>query len=224
VRLLEVIVTTVDEALTAAAGGADRVELIAERACGGLTPDVSTVKAVLEAVTIPVHVMARPQARTFTYRGADREALLADLSRIAALKPATIVTGALDDRRCIDVPLLRDILDAAGGLPITFHRAFDQLADVEAGFDVLAEFGQIARVLTSGGAPDAWGGRAVLAGLVAKRSGPIVVPAAGIHEGNVRDLLAATQAREIHVGNGARIGGRIDRERVASLKRAMSAP
>lgn len=217
------IVTGPEEARTAAAGGADRVELVAQRACGGLTPDVSTVEAVLEAVAIPVHVMARPHDRTFTYRGADRSALLRDVSILAALGPAAIVAGALDERRRIDVSLLRDILDAAQGLPITFHRAFDELADPSAGFDVLAEFGQVARVLTSGGAADAWSGRTVLAGLVARRKGPIVLPGAGINERNVRDLLAATGAKEIHVGDGARSQGRLDRDRVASLKRAMNA-
>ena len=217
------IVTGPDEARTAAAGGADRVELVARRARGGLTPDVSTVKAVVEAVTIPVHVMARPNDRSFTYRGADRAALLRDVSSVAALKPAAIVAGALDDRRRIDVSLLRDILDAAEGVPVTFHRAFDELADVNAGFDVLAEFEQVARVLTSGRAADAWAGRNVIAGLIAKGCGPIVLPGAGIREQNVRDLLAATKAREIHVGDGARTEGRLDRERVASLKRAMDA-
>lgn len=222
-RLLEVIVTGSEEARAAAAGGADRVELVAERERGGLTPDVSTLKAVLEAVAIPVHVMARPQDRSFTYRGAERAALLRDVSRVAALKPAAIVAGALDDRRRIDASLLREILEAAEGLPMTFHRAFDELVDINAGFDVLAEFGQVARVLTSGGAADAWSGRTVIAGLVAKRRGPIVLPGAGIHERNVRDLLAVTNAQEIHVGDGVRTQGRLDRERVASLKRAMNA-
>lgn len=222
-RLLEVIVTGSEEARAAAAGGADRVELVAERERGGLTPDVSTLKAVLEAVAIPVHVMARPQDRSFTYRGADRAALLRDVSRVAALKPAAIVAGALDDRRRIDASLLREILEAAEGLPMTFHRAFDELADINAGFDVLGEFGQVTRVLTSGGAADAWSGRTVIAGLVAKRRGPIVLPGAGIHERNVRDLLAVTNAQEIHVGDGVRTQGRLDRERVASLKRAMNA-
>jgi copper homeostasis protein len=222
VRLLEVIVTGPEEARIAAAGGANRVELVAERDRGGLTPDVSTVKAVLGAVAIPVHVMARPHDRGFTYHGSDRAALLRDVSRVAALKPAAIVAGALDDRRRINVSLLRDILDAADGLPITFHRAFDELADLNAGFDVLAAFAQVTRVLTSGGAANAWSGRSVLASLIAKGSGPIVLPGAGINERNVRELLAATKAREIHVGDGARRQGRLDRERVASLKRAIA--
>lgn len=222
-RLLEVIVTGADEARTAAAGGADRVELVAQRERGGLTPDLSTVKAVLEAVEIPVHVMARPHDRGFSYRGADRVALLRDVSRVAALEPAAIVAGALDERRRIDVPLLREILDAAEGLPMTFHRAFDELADVNAGFYVLAEFEQVRRVLTSGGAADAWSGRGILAGLIAKGGAPIVLPGGGIHERNVRALLAATQAQEIHAGDGVRSQGRLDSERVASLKRAIEA-
>lgn len=108
------------------------------------------MKAVLEAVTIPVHVMARPHDRGFTYRGAERLALLRDVSRVAKLKPATIVAGALDERRHVDLSLLREILDAAEGLPMAFHRALDELADSNAGFDVLKAFGQVERVLTRG--------------------------------------------------------------------------
>ena len=223
-RLLEVIATGPDEARAAAAGGADRVELVAERARGGLTPDESTVKAVLEAVAIPVHVMARPHDRSFVYHGANRLALLHDVSRIAALKPAAIVTGAVDEHRHLDVPLLREILDAAAGIPISFHRAFDELADLGEGFDILADFEQVTRVLTSGGAADALSGRSVLAGLIARGRGPTVLPGAGIGEHNVRELIAATGATEIHAGNGARSQGRLDPARIAALKRAMNEP
>ena len=218
---LEVIVTGVDEALAAVAGGADRVELVAERARGGLTPELKTVEAVLAAVAIPVHVLARPHDRGFIYRGADEAALLRDVTAVATLRPAAIVAGAIDERGCIDITLLRDILDATNGIPITFHRAFDEVADLSAGYDVLATFPQVTRVLTSGGAPNAWAGRTAISALIAKRNGPIVLPGAGIDVRNARAMLEATGAKEIHVGTGACTNGIVSADKVAAIKEAL---
>lgn len=218
---LEIIITGVDEALAAVAGGADRVELVAERARGGLTPELKTVEAVLAAVSIPVHVIARPHDRSFIYRGADRAALLRDVSIVATVRPAAIVVGANDERGGIDIPLLRDILDATNGIPITFHRAFDKLADLTAGYDLLATFPQVRRVLTSGGASNAWAGRKLIAALIAKGMGPVVLPAVGIDVSNARALLQETGSREIHVGTGALTNGIVSAEKVAAIKEAM---
>lgn len=218
---LEVIVTGVDEALAAVAGGADRVELVAERACGGLTPELETVEAVLAAVSIPVHVIARPHDGGFIYRGGDKAALLRDVTAVAALRPAAIVAGAIDERAGIDIPLLREILDATNGIPMTFHRAFDELADLSAGYEVLAAFPKVTRVLTSGGAANAWDGRAAIAALVAKRNGPIVLPGTGIDARIARAMLEATGAKEIHVGNGACTNGIVSAHKVAAIKEAL---
>ena len=218
---LEVIATGVDDALAAAAGGADRIELVAERARGGLTPSLATIEAVLEAVSIPVFVMARPHDRGFIYRGSDEAALLRDVTAVASLRPAAIVTGAIDERGGIDIPLLRDIIDATNGIPITFHRAFDALADLSVGYDVLADFPQVLRVLTSGGAVDAWSGRETIASLIAKRRGPMVLPGAGIDVHNARALLETTGAKELHVGNGACTDGIVNAKKVAAMKELM---
>jgi copper homeostasis protein len=215
---LEVIAAGLDDAIAAAAGGADRIELVAARERGGLTPSLKTIETVMGAVSIPVYVMARPHDRGFIYRGADEAALLRDVTAVASLRPAAIVTGAIDEHGAIDLPLLRDVLDVARGTTITFHRAFDALADRSAGYDVLADFPQITRVLTSGGAADAWAGRDVIASLVKKKRGPIVLPGSGITTENARALIEATGVTEIHVGNGACIDGVVNAKRVAAIK------
>jgi copper homeostasis protein CutC len=61
-KTLEVIVTTVDEAIEAEAGGADRLELVRALDVGGLTPEISIARGVLAAVRIPVRVMVREEA------------------------------------------------------------------------------------------------------------------------------------------------------------------
>ncbi|WP_319922830.1 copper homeostasis protein CutC, partial [Streptomyces griseiscabiei] len=57
--LLEVIALDAGDAVAAQAGGADRLELVADMAADGLTPSVATFVEVQAAVDIPVRVMLR---------------------------------------------------------------------------------------------------------------------------------------------------------------------
>jgi copper homeostasis protein len=59
------------------------------------------------------------------------------------------VTGLLDEDGKVDMPRMRQVMDAAKGLAVTFHRAFDMCKDPLQAFDTLAELG-VARILTSG--------------------------------------------------------------------------
>jgi copper homeostasis protein len=69
--LLEVAVASVEDALAAHAGGADRLELNAALALGGLTPSLGTLVEVKAAVALPVLVMVRPRPGGFAYNEAD---------------------------------------------------------------------------------------------------------------------------------------------------------
>ncbi|WP_254776906.1 copper homeostasis protein CutC [Paenibacillus sp. yr247] len=59
------IATTLEDALNAESGGADRIELIANRHEGGVTPSMVLVQKVAASIKIPVHVMIRPHSRSF---------------------------------------------------------------------------------------------------------------------------------------------------------------
>ena len=73
-----------------------------------------------------------------------------------------LVCGYLDDEGKLDEVALALVQGTAGaGVGLTFHRAFDRLADREAALPRLATYG-VERILTSGGAATAWEGRAVL--------------------------------------------------------------
>ncbi|HSG47147.1 MAG TPA: copper homeostasis protein CutC, partial [Longimicrobiales bacterium] len=93
------------------------------------------------------------------------------------------------------------LMDAAGGLAVTFHRAFDHLPDPEEALEVLGEEG-VARVLTGGGPGTAWEGRDALAALVAASLAapdlPRILGAGGIRAGHAAALLRHTGLREIH--------------------------
>lgn len=107
-------------------------------------------------------------------------------------------------------------------MPVTFHRAVDAASDLRSVYNRVAEFPFVQRVLTSGGAVDAWSGRALLAELIAAGRSPQLLPGAGIHAGNLAALVAAAGACEVHVGEGARTDGRVDPKRIEALVRLLN--
>ena len=58
-RLLEVIVSSVEDALEAERGGAGRLEIVRNLELGGLTPSFETVQEICQRVALPVRVMLR---------------------------------------------------------------------------------------------------------------------------------------------------------------------
>jgi copper homeostasis protein len=138
--LLEVIACSLEDALAAEAGGADRIELVRNLAAGGLTPSLDLVDAVLARVRIPVRVMVRDTISHFVCDPRDRSRLLATARELSERSVDGIVFGAVthgvmtaghESNASIvaDIPLLTAVLRASGGKPATFHRAFESVTD-----------------------------------------------------------------------------------------------
>jgi copper homeostasis protein len=195
---LEVCVETAAAAVAAVAGGAMRIELCSSLAVGGLTPAEHEIAATLRSVRVPVHLMLRPRAGGFVRDRGELHAMLGELARIRRSGAAGVVLGLLTPERRIDVAATAALAAAARPLAVTFHRAFDQLAEPARGLDALLALG-IDRVLTAGGAADAPAGATVLRALVARAGGRITVMAGGgVRAANWRALVAATGVPELH--------------------------
>ncbi len=219
---LEVIVTSVEEAVEAEAGGANRLELVRNLEEGGLTPYPHIVREVLEAVRIPVRVMLRHTPDMLLHEGRDAAVLETAAAEVAQLPINGFVLGFLKDRS-IDREAMTSLLPATGGRPITFHRAFDELADPLRALDELKEFGQIDRILTAGGSGD-WSERKCRLLDWQTRASPeiILLVGAGLDGPVLKDLAATRALREVHVGRAARlpqeVSGAVDRHTVQTLK------
>src|ERR1700751_6159723 len=72
---LELCVETITNAEIAARGGADRIELCAGLADGGVTPGLGLLEQVLASITIPVHCMIRPRGGDFCYTSGELRAM-----------------------------------------------------------------------------------------------------------------------------------------------------
>src|SRR5262249_10015806 len=212
--LLECCVDSVDSALSAARGGAGRIELCTNLDVDGTTPDADLIARCAELVSIPVAVMIRPRPGSFVYDAGEARMIERSIHEAEAAGARGIVVGALTGDGDVDREQMRRFCDAAHPLPVTFHRAIDAARDLDEALDVLVAIG-VARVLTSGGAPTALEGADTIARLVARAGSALTIIAGGsVRADNVGEIVRRTGVREIH----ARVSQTAD---VAALVRAM---
>ena len=148
--ILEVIALDADDAIAARAGGADRLELVADMARDGLTPAPRTVAAVRDAVDLPVRVMLRSRDGFRTGGPRELDALCAAAGELRAEGAEEFVMGFLDEDGGPDLPALRALVAAIDGAPWTFHRAMDRAADRAALRAAVAELPGLDCHLTAG--------------------------------------------------------------------------
>jgi copper homeostasis protein len=216
---VEVAVETLKSALAAEAGGADRLELCLDLANGGLTPDDILVRNVLQQTRIPVFMMVRPRPGDFVYDADEVDDMVRTIEQLRAAGAHGFVTGALTSGQEIDMHAMRAFIDAAGGLPLTFHRAFDRLADREGAIDQLIQLG-VQRVLTSGGAASALEGAEALRALVARAQNRLTILAGGgVREDNVAEVIRRSGVSEVHTKLKERADEEVD---VARMKQFIS--
>jgi copper homeostasis protein len=195
--LIEVAVTTADEARRAAAAGADRLELCSALEVGGITPSAATFLHVRDAVSIPVWVLVRPRPGGFEYSPGEFATLKQDAAWFLNHGAAGIVVGVVNADRTIDRERSAELVALANG-KAAFHRAFDFTPDRFTALETLIELG-FCRVLTSGGAATALAGAEELAKLIRAARGRIeVLPGGGIIPANVLELVRRTGCTQIH--------------------------
>lgn len=201
--VVEVAVESVAGAAAAAAAGADRVELCCSLLEGGLTPSLGLLQAVRAAVSIPVFAMVRPRGGDFRYDPGEFDAMVRDVALLREHGADGIVAGCLRPDGTLDDARMQKLLDRAGPLPVTCHRAFDLCADPLATLATLQHLG-IARVLTSGQASSASDGAANIARCVAAAGDAITIMAgAGVRRDNATALVRRTGVRELHLSASA---------------------
>jgi len=201
--LLEISVETLEVALAAERGGADRIELCGDLSLGGVTPGADLLRAARVQVPIPIFSMVRPREGDFVYSSAEFAEMKRAISAAKEFGMNGIALGILTKEGRVDLQRTRELVELARPLPVTYHRAFDEAADLHQALEDVIQ-SDAKRILTSGGANSALEGAAVLAELIEGAGERIViVPGAGISGANIVEVARRTRAREFHSGLSA---------------------
>jgi copper homeostasis protein len=176
---------------------AHRVELCSSLDDGGITPSLGLIELACQ-VGVPVHVLVRPRAGNFVYSSDEMKVMLRDLEAIKNAGASGAVIGVLERDGSLDLERTRALIAASRPMSVTFHRAFDVCRDPTRVLEQLIALG-VDCVLTSGQAPTALEGAAVIKQLNAQARGRIVVMAGGgVRAHTVQRVLLETGVTEIH--------------------------
>lgn len=198
--VIEICLENAQSVLSAQNGGADRVELCSDLFEGGLTPTLGTFRTARKmADKIKINVMIRPRGGDFCYSDSEFQVMKEDLHIFKEEGADGLVFGILNSNGTIDAERTAQLIELAGSVPVTFHRAFDMTRD---GFESLETLIQLkaSRVLTSGLEPTVAEGARLLKDLVQKAGDRIIVmPGCGLNERNFKDLSSYIGAKEYHL-------------------------
>ncbi len=198
--LLEICCGSIDDAIQAERGGADRVELCSALFLGGLTPSLGTVQEAKARLKIPVIAMVRPRGGGFCYTDAEFATMQRD-TRLALENGADgVVFGILKRDGAIDIERTRRIRELIGlQRQAVFHRAFDVTPDPFAALEQLIDLG-ITRVLTSGQQNTVGEGVELIRQLIGHARGRIeIMPGGGILPHELDHIIERTGCTQIHL-------------------------
>ncbi|OWY38709.1 copper homeostasis protein CutC [Xenophilus sp. AP218F] len=195
---LEVCVATLASCLAAEAGGARRVELCDNLIEGGTTPSWGMIALARERLGIALHVIIRPRGGDFFYSDDEFEIMRRDVLACRQLGVDGVALGLLTADGEVDLPRTRQLVELAGGMAVTFHRAFDVARDASRALEDVIASG-CGRLLTSGQAANALAGAETIRRL-REQAGErlILMPGAGVRADNIAALRRATGCREFH--------------------------
>ena len=177
-KILEVCVDSVESALAAERGGADRLELCQNLVIGGTTPSPKLFETIRRYSKIPIHVLLRPRFGDFCYTQYEFEMLREEVTMYRKLGAEGVVIGMLLPEGTLDIRRMEKLMEAAEGMPVTLHRAFDVCKDPKAALKQATELG-IQTILTSGQQNSALKGAPLLKELKEQATGRIQIQAGG---------------------------------------------
>lgn len=195
---IEICTNSVKSCLEAQKGGAYRVELCAGIPEGGTTPSYGEMSLARDLLDIKLNVIIRPRGGDFLYNDLEHKIMLKDIEVARNLGVDGVVIGCLTPNGDIDIIRNRELIDAAGEMSVTFHRAFDMCRNPFESLENIIDLG-CERILTSGQQPKADMGIDLLKKLVDIAGERIIImPGSGVNKENIAKLATTTGAREFH--------------------------
>lgn len=186
------------EAIEAQKLGAERVELCDNLEEGGTTPSYGTIKMVVEKLDIQAFVIIRPRGGDFFYTEEELEIMKEDIRVCKKLGVKGVVIGALNRDNTINYEAIKEMIELAKPMSITFHKAIDELADPVAEVKKLADLG-VDRILTSGTKETALEGKDILNAMIKEAGDDIIIIVAGkVTKDSLKEISETIPSKEYH--------------------------
>lgn len=176
----------------------DRIELCENLVQGGITPSAGRIEYAVNS-GMETHVLIRPRPGGFYYSREEITIMVSDIRFAKKMGATGVVVGALNNYRAIDEEALKAFMDAAEGMEVTYHRAFDDcVLDWQKRLDILIQAG-ITRLLTSGLASNISNGIPVLKEMKGYIGGHMqLMPGGGVNAANVSKIIHEVEPDAIH--------------------------
>lgn len=196
---LECCVDSVESAIAAKKGGADRIELCSALVIGGLSPSQALYQKIREQVDIPIRVLLRPRFGDFCYTDFEHEIIKEEIKSFRNLGADGIVIGTMKPDGTLNLEQMKEFIEEAQGMPVTLHRAFDMCKDPLVTLEEVKKLG-ISTILTSGQKNTCVDGMELLKELVEKAQGETEILIGGGVDASVIPMLAEkTKAKAYHM-------------------------
>jgi len=196
--ITEVVVFSVEGAIAAQNGGADRIELCENVHDGGTTPSYGTIVQARNNLSIQLHVMIRPRSGDFLYSDIEFETMKSDIEQCKVIGVDGVVFGILDSDAGVDKNRCKQLVELAKPMTSSFHRAFDRSKNPLLALEDVIECGFV-RILTSGQKPTAIEGVNLILDLIRLADNRIIImPGGGVREDNILELINKSGALEFH--------------------------
>ena len=197
-KKIEIACFNLESALIAQKAGADRVELCADMLVGGTTPIIETIQQARKHLTIDLYVMIRPRGGNFVCSEAEFEQMKLEIETIKKLGVNGFVFGILNKDKTINIEQNKALLELAKPFPCTFHRAFDEVLNVDKALEDVISC-KFSTILTSGTFPNVMEGKEVLKQLVIQAKNRIeIIPGGGLRSTNISELNEMVKANWYH--------------------------
>ena len=186
--LIEACVDSYASCRAAWLGGADRLELCAHLVIGGTTPSTALFRQVQRDIPVKMNVLIRPRFGDFLYSKEEQEQMCEEIRMYRELGANGVVIGALTPDGDLDIQSMRRMMDCAGGMDVTLHRAFDMSRDPMRTLEDAIQLG-CKTILTSGQQKDALTGVELLRELYDRANGRIdIMAGCGVKKWNSREI------------------------------------
>lgn len=197
--ILECCVDSVESAIEAEKGGANRLELCANLIIGGTSPSLALFEKIKENTSIKINVLLRPRFGDFLYSDYEFEILKEEVKLFRNAGADGVVIGCLRADGTIDSSKMEELIALAEGMHITMHRAFDM---TENPYEALREAKRLGvnTILTSGQRNTALEGKELIKALIEEAGDDLeILVGSGVNAEVIKEFLYESKAYAFHM-------------------------